>query len=111
MDKLAGLWSGAWEFTTRLDKVILVSPVNSSTQQPNDMTFIWNKVNGADSYQLVLSLDSTFSNIYKQVDANDVKTDVPGLDYLTTYYFKVKVRYSGKTILLNSYIFEDNVVK
>jgi len=89
-----GLWSDPWEFTTGLGKVILNSPTNNSKNQSLDMTFTWNPVTGADSYLFILAKDTTFTDIIKQADTNDVQIDVQSLDYFTTYYFHVKAKYN-----------------
>ena len=91
--KVPGLWSTVWSLTTGIAQVKLVSPDNDAIDLPVDMTFIWNSVKGADTYLFQLSKSSDFSVIIKEAEVADTKIEVPALDPLTKYYFRVKAKY------------------
>ncbi len=90
----AGQFSLAWSFSTGLGVTQLVSPVNGSSGQPLNLTFVWGKVVSATAYSFQLATDSTFASGIIKNDTSVVDTFrfVAGLSYKTTYYWHVRAR-------------------
>jgi hypothetical protein len=92
-------WSSKWSFTTSLGTVVttteLYSPEAGASGVPLKPVFQWSAIAGADSYELLVSTDASFSNpiIVKIGDyalpATAWQSDI-SLDYGTTYYWKVR---------------------
>jgi photosystem II stability/assembly factor-like uncharacterized protein len=89
-----GLWSTIWSFSTGIAQVKLVSPDNNAIDMPLDMTFIWDAVKGADTYVFQLSKNIDFSPVLTESEVSDTKKEIPALDPLTKYYFRVKAKYA-----------------
>ena len=69
----------------------LVSPANGQTDLNISVTLTWNAVQGAENYRLQLAKDSLFSQLIRdEVVAGDTTLVVSGLEYLTTYYWRVQ---------------------
>ncbi len=90
---IAGLWSEVWSFMTGLGQVKIISPENDATNQPTDMTFIWEMLKGADTYLFQLSEKNDFSSLIKQIETDKTQVEVLALDMKTKYYFRVKGQY------------------
>ncbi len=80
-------------FTTEIDAVnleapILVSPVNTATNQPTNITLDWNDVASATSYEYWYSTDQYFSSFINGFTSNS-EISLTGLNNNTTYYWKV----------------------
>jgi len=86
-------WSATWSFKTKPDKPnlpILLSPNNGALGLDTALTFLWEKTIGADSYNLQLSIDSTFNSIYMDVlNILDSSKQISGMEYLKKYYWRV----------------------
>ncbi|MFC2071778.1 hypothetical protein ACFLUU_03550 [Chloroflexota bacterium] len=92
-------WSAKWSFTTSLGTVDttteLYSPKAGASGVPLKPVFQWDAMAGADSYELLVSIDASFSNpiIVKIGDyalpATAWQSDI-SLDYGTTYFWKVR---------------------
>ena len=92
-------WSAQWSFTTSPASTIiapeLYNPKAGADGVPIEPVFRWNAVAGANSYELLVSTDASFSNliIVKSGDsalpATAWQSDI-SLDYNTTYYWKVR---------------------
>lgn len=54
-------WSNAWPFLTILSKPNLLLPANEANIPQTEITFTWQAVPGAESYDLRVSTDSTFA--------------------------------------------------
>ena len=99
-------WSAKWSFTTSLgDSIIapkLVSPEAGASSQELKPIFQWGAIAGADSYELLVSTDISFSSpIITKFGAYALATtawrcDV-NLDYDTTYYWKVRATGAGNS--------------
>ena len=66
-----GPYSDTWQFTTisgednmetTLSAPMLIAPINGSTITPTNVSFLWNAVSGADSYQVQISSTPDFSS-------------------------------------------------
>ncbi len=94
-------WSAKWSFTTSLGTAViapeLYSPKAGASGVPLKPVFQWSAIAGADSYELLVSTDASFSSpiIVKIGDyalpATAWQSDV-SLDYDTTYYWKVRAK-------------------
>ena len=92
-------WSAKWSFTTSLGTAViapeLYSPKAGANEVPIKPVFQWSAIAGADSYELLVSTDASFSDsiIVKIGDyalpATAWQSDI-SLDYNTTYYWKVR---------------------
>ncbi len=92
-------WSAKWSFTTSLGASVaapaLLSPEAAVSGLPQKPVFQWSALAGADSYELVVATDASFSNpvIVRIGDyalpSTAWQSDV-NLDYNTTYYWKVR---------------------
>jgi hypothetical protein len=69
----------------------LVLPTDEATEQETSLTFDWEDVDSADTYHLQVSEDSGFGTL--TIDADGLTAseyDASGLDYSTTYYWRVR---------------------
>jgi len=92
-------WSAKWSFTTSLGTTILAPelycPKAGTTRVSLRPVFQWSALAGADSYELLVATDASFSSpvIVKIGDyalpATAWQSDI-SLDYDTTYYWKVR---------------------
>ncbi len=86
-------WSTVFSFKTfsQPSAPILVSPKNSSSKINLAPEFVWNKIYNADNYILQISLNDTFTNlVVNQKGIIDTSKRIYGLEYFTTYYWRVK---------------------
>ncbi|MFC1893138.1 hypothetical protein ACFLYR_03765 [Chloroflexota bacterium] len=93
-------WSEKWSFVTSLGTetatLELYTPEASASAVPTRPAFQWSAIAGADSYELVVATDSSFTNpviAENAVPATAWKCDTdltPG----TTYYWKVRANSS-----------------
>ena len=95
-------WGGysPWSsFTTIIERpatAVLISPVNTSVNQPISLTLQWNAATRAERYRVELAKDSLFSNIvYTDTGTTNLSAPVSGLDYLTKYFWRVKGKNVG----------------
>jgi len=92
-------WSAKWSFTTSLGTAViapeLYSPEAGDNEIPIKPVFQWSAIAGADSYELLVSTDASFSNpIIVKIDdyalpATAWQSNI-SLDYNTAYYWKVR---------------------
>jgi hypothetical protein len=87
-------YSAVWNFITLplppLDTPVLVSPTNAALIDTTSMEFLWESVAEAESYQLELSSDSTFTTqTMSFTEISDPKFRVDSLEREKTYYWKV----------------------
>jgi len=92
-------WSDKWSFTTGFGTEAIApelsSPEAGARGMPLKPVFQWSAVAGADSYELIVSADASFSNpsILKAgtyaLPATAWQCNTP-LNYDTTYYWKVR---------------------
>lgn len=86
-------WSQVFSFTTTelpADSPILLFPENNSTKQALDNQFAWSSVDKAISYEVTISVDRDFENIYLVQETADTTLDVIGLNRFTNYWWKVQ---------------------
>ncbi|MFH1051249.1 MAG: hypothetical protein V1779_10030 [bacterium] len=84
-------WSEVWNFTTKLEDIVLRVPDNNATSRPLNDTLRWNACSGANKYSVQVSTDSIFSSFA----VNDLISH-PTVSYVlklrnnTKYYWRVK---------------------
>ncbi|MFA5794029.1 MAG: DUF2341 domain-containing protein [Candidatus Brocadiia bacterium] len=84
-------WSAAWTFTTLIGTPSLSSPRNGVINFPNSPVFGWDQAIGADKYRLQVALDSGFVTIvFDQSNISSLTYPVAGLNYSSTYYWRVQ---------------------
>jgi hypothetical protein len=81
--------SPVWSFTNALAGPTLVSPANGTTIAPTNVTLQWGSVSGVTQYQVYLG--SSLANLAVQgtVSASAVSYPLSGLNFGSTYYWKV----------------------
>ncbi len=80
-----------WTFTTigsAPEAVTYTSPTDESTDKELNGTLSWQAATGANGYNVYLDTDSTFTSV-TPIDQTATSYDYSGLDYSTTYYWKV----------------------
>ncbi|HKJ67022.1 MAG TPA: fibronectin type III domain-containing protein, partial [bacterium] len=91
-------WSPLWTFTTvppTPGTPVLSAPVNGATDQPTDLTLIWQSIDQA-TYHLQLAYDPGFSNLV--ADQPVLQTSsyaVTNLERDRDYYWRVRAESSG----------------
>ena len=76
----------------------LVSPVNNSTGNLTSLNLVWNKSASATSYRVQVATDNSFNTlILNDSTVTDSIRNVPGLQPLTNYWWRVKAKNSGGT--------------
>jgi uncharacterized protein YjdB len=69
---------------------ILVSPVDLSADLDNSLTFLWGKIEDAESYSIQISEKSDFSSLFLNKELlTENQIDVEGLLSGTTYFWRV----------------------
>ena len=95
-DDESGEWSETWSFTTKtedvpdLKQVNLSSPSNGAADQPTTLTLTWKPDSEAENYQIKIDENNNFSNSTIDKNITESSIDVNGLEYETTYYWKVR---------------------
>ncbi len=71
---------------------ILVNPLNNEAASPKNPVFIWDAAEDADYYSFELAKDANFTNIiYTKNNILETSLELPfELDYLSSYYWRVK---------------------
>ncbi len=86
-----GIWSDIFSFKTTLDKAGLRSPANNSKYLPTELTFLWFAVNGASRYNLQISKDDTFEDLYFSQDTiATTSASINDLPNKSTLYWRVR---------------------
>ena len=89
-------WSSIWSFTTKSSIITcpkLVAPLNNDIAQYIPIEFIWNKVNGANSYRILISSDSLFIKNLVDISLSDTSyLYTSAIDILnnTKYFWRVR---------------------
>ena len=87
-------WSEVWNFKTTAGAPLLAFPANNSIDVPITTTFVWNDVTlNADSYQLQLSTEQNFTNIFfndSSISSNSFELN--GLEDSVLYYWRVRAK-------------------
>jgi hypothetical protein len=88
-----GEWSQVWSFTTRAGlplTPVLLTPENTSTDVPLNVTATWQASSGADSYRIQVSIVSDFSSTVINVgNITNTSYQLTGLENSTLYYWRV----------------------
>ncbi|MGE5438646.1 MAG: fibronectin type III domain-containing protein [Bacteroidota bacterium] len=96
-------WSDVWKVSVVMAQTPLLSPANSSNNQPLNVTLKWKPVAFADSYQLQVSTLPAFSTIFfEDAAVKETSRDLPPLSNGTTYYWRVRAKQGN-----NAGIFSD----
>ncbi|MDR9414829.1 MAG: Ig-like domain-containing protein [Gracilimonas sp.] len=87
-------WTNSFSFTTK-DPIPeipnLQAPANAATDQDTSLAFDWTAANNAQAYQFQLSEVSSFTSLIEDTSQlSNTTYQVDGLDYLTTYYWRVR---------------------
>lgn len=92
-------WSSIFTFSTTLQPPLLLYPPDNSDTIQIFVTFRWEAVPGASSYDFVLSSDSTFGQdiIVSRNGITEIQTSVSGLNYNTKYFWRVRASNPGAT--------------
>ncbi|HEX2867734.1 MAG TPA: T9SS type A sorting domain-containing protein [Ignavibacteriales bacterium] len=91
-------WSDVWKVSVALAQTPLLSPANSSTNQPLNVTLQWKPVPFADSYDLQVSTIPAVSSIFfEDKDVKETSREIPQLSNSTTYYWRVRAKQGGNT--------------
>ncbi|KAF0140356.1 MAG: PQQ enzyme repeat-containing protein [Stygiobacter sp.] len=103
-DNKGGTTEGSiWNFTTIAGGTApgaptLSSPSNNSSNVSISPTLSWNSSNGATSYTLQVSENSSFNNyVYNQIGLTNTSQQVSGLSNSKTYYWRVSASNSFGT--------------
>ncbi len=98
-----GPWSQARSFTTEQEpllppgEVVLVSPEDGSTDVPTSPVLTWQASEAAESYRVQVARNVDFEDLIVEESLSDSSLAVTGLDYLTTYSWRVRaVNSAGK---------------
>lgn len=81
---------------------LLSSPVNNSKGISLTPTLIWNSVTAAETYNLQVSKNSSFSNLIKDINQTGASYNLSGLLDNTKYYWKVSATNTGGTSYYSS---------
>ncbi len=93
---LTGSWSSTWSFSTASgtsspSAPSLASPSNGTSGESTTLTLSWNASSGANSYDLQVATDNTFSGVaVSNTGIGGTSQQVSGLSGGTTYYWRVQ---------------------
>lgn len=87
-------WSAIWSFTTSAGSPpaapTLIAPANGSSNVSRTPTLRWNAPQGATSYRVQVSRNSTFTQlVYNQSGITTTSVTLPTLGSRTRYYWRV----------------------
>jgi hypothetical protein len=82
-------WSPTYNFRTILATPTLILPVNNFLGTSLTPTLVWNTVNGADSYRVQVSTNSSFTSKVFDTVVTTTSVVTSQLNYNTTYYWRV----------------------
>ncbi|MCC5907246.1 MAG: T9SS type A sorting domain-containing protein [Balneolaceae bacterium] len=92
-------WSNTWNFTTVIappEAVALISPENSSESISIQPEFEWEESERAEQYRIQLSESSNFNNLILDSETTNLSyVSSNGLDYSTTYYWRIRSENKG----------------
>lgn len=107
--------AGNWRehiFKTQLATPTLTSPANNSVNQAIAGTASWSTVTGADLYHLQIATDAAFTSlVVNQASLATNSYAFSGLNYNTTYYWRVKAKANGgdESSFSNTFMFKTTV--
>jgi large repetitive protein len=80
-------------FTTILDPVTPLAPLNATLEQPTTMSFLWRKTGYTETYKLEVATDSAFAaRVYSDSSLVDTLRTVDNLPGLTPFYWHVRAQ-------------------
>jgi fibronectin type 3 domain-containing protein len=85
-------WSDVWTFNTVILPPNLTYPVNNSSKLPTNITFTWEKPEGATSYNFQLSTDPNFGTLVhgrNGLPLNEINVQADKLTPSSTFYWRV----------------------
>ncbi len=85
-------WSDVWTFSTVVLPPNLTYPTNNATKLPTNITFTWDKPDGAVSYNFQLSTDPNFGTLVhgrNGLPLNEINVQADKLTPSTTFYWRV----------------------
>ncbi|MCX6152507.1 MAG: T9SS type A sorting domain-containing protein [Ignavibacteriales bacterium] len=85
----SSLWSKVYNFKTRLSNPRLLSPIDSTLNLDTVITLVWNKIENADKYKLIVAEDNKFANIFFEKDLKVTQIKIDSLLYFKKYFWKV----------------------
>lgn len=86
-----GAWSGTFDFITVVETPAGFVPANHATWVSNPVTFSWDAVPGAITYQIQVASDSGFvSIIWDDATLTDPEYEATGFTANTPYYWRVR---------------------
>ena len=84
-------WSNFRFFTTTLSQPNLKTPMNNTVNLSLNGYLIWNPVNGAENYEIMLSNTSDFKTLLAhQTNLNSTVYEYKDLEYSKEYFWKVR---------------------
>lgn len=92
VDDAESQWTEPFNFSTGMPRTVLVSPANETVDQSVESVLLeWEDTEGAESYQVQLSLNNSFTNfVLDESDVSLSRKDFYDLEYNTTYWWRVK---------------------
>jgi len=76
--------------TSAFEALTLISPVDGASDVSLSEDLNWNSDSNAISYDVQVATDSEFSNLIASENVTTTSFTVPGLDQVTTYFWRVK---------------------
>ena len=76
--------------TSAFEALTLISPVDGASDVSLSEDLTWNSDSNAISYDVQVATDSEFSNLIASENVTTTSFTVPGLDQVTTYFWRVK---------------------
>ena len=76
--------------TSAFEALTLISPVDGASDVSLSEDLTWNVDSNAVSYDVQVATDSEFSNLIASENVTTTSFTVPGLNQVTTYYWRVK---------------------
>jgi hypothetical protein len=76
-------------FKTKLENPRLLFPADSAKNVQPDAAFTWNKITGADGYNLIAAFDSLLTKVFIDTTITDTLFSSDSLAFDTTYYWRV----------------------
>ncbi len=99
-------WSETSKFTTigpSSEAPLLDSPYNGADNITTNPIIVWHSLIGETFYELQIATDTGFSNLAMDVGLFDTTYHMGGLNYNTTYYWKVRTIKGGPSGISNSF--------
>lgn len=101
-----GSWSDTWSFGTQIPAPTLLTPANNATNIGLIGSCTWTSVAEANTYQLQIATDNSFTNIlFNQSGIVGTTGNYTGLDNNKTHYWRVRA-YKGSGAGLWSSVFQ-----